>query len=335
MRIAIATDAWHPQINGVVTTLSRTKAELEKLGHQVVMLTPAESLTVACPTYPEIRLALRPRRFVTKKLEEDFPDAIHIATEGPIGLATRAYCIQSNQTFTTSLHTRFPEYVRLRVPVPLEWGYRYLRWFHGPAHRTMVSAPSLRGELKKRGLQHLVIWSRGVDVSVFEPRDKHFLEGERPIFMYMGRVAVEKNIEKFLRLDLPGTKYIVGGGPDLVTLRRRYRSARFTGYKVGVDLARHVASADVMVFPSKTDTFGLTILEAMACGVPVAAYPVQGPKDLIENGYNGYLDEDLRVAAMACLEIQATSCREFASRYSWKACTEQFLNHLCATQEND
>lgn len=330
MRIAIATDAWHPQINGVVTTLSRTKAELEKLGHKVLMITPAECLTVACPTYPEIRLALRPRRLFREKLREFPADAVHIATEGPIGVAARADCMRVGHAFTTSLHTRFPEYLRLRVPVPLDWGYRYLRWFHAPAERTMVAVPSLRIELQRRGLGRLVIWSRGVDLSVFEPGDKHFLEGERPVFMYMGRVAVEKNVEEFLRLDLPGTKYVVGGGPDLETLKRRYRTARFTGYKVGVDLARHVASADVMVFPSKTDTFGLTILEAMACGVPVAAYPVQGPKDLIENGYNGYTDDDLGNAAMECLQVRSTHCREFATRYSWEACTVQFLSHLSA-----
>jgi glycosyltransferase involved in cell wall biosynthesis len=331
MRIAIATDAWHPQINGVVTTLSRTKDELEKLGHEVLMITPAGSITIPCPTYPEIRLVLRPRRLIRKVFREFSPDAVHIATEGPIGLATRVHCMRTDRIFTTSLHTRFAEYVRLRVPVPLDWGYRYLRWFHGPARRTMVSVPSLRGELEKRGLRHLVIWSRGVDLSVFKPGNRQFLEGERPIFMYMGRVAVEKSVEAFLRLDLPGTKYVVGGGPDLETLKRRYQATRFTGYKVGEDLARHVASADVMVFPSKTDTFGLTMLEAMACGVPVAAFPVQGPKDLIRNGYNGYTDQDLRSAALQCLKVPSRHCREFATHYSWKACTEQFLSHLCGS----
>lgn len=331
MRIAIATDAWHPQINGVVTTLSRTKAELEQLGHEVLMITPAEFLTVPCPSYPEIRLALSPRRVIRRKLLEFSPDAVHVATEGPIGVATRAYCMRGEHAFTTSLHTRFPEYIRLRVPVPLEWGYRYLRWFHTPARRTMVAAPSLQQELLNRGLRHLVIWSRGVDLSVFAPLDKDFLKADRPIFMYMGRVAVEKNVEEFLRLDLPGTKYVVGGGPDLESLKRRYTTAQFTGYKVGVDLARHVASADVMVFPSKTDTFGLTILEAMACGIPVAAFPVQGPRDLIQNGYNGHTDKDLRTAALQCLKVRSTACREFATRYSWKACTEQFVRHLCGT----
>lgn len=333
MRIAIGTDAWHPQINGVVTTLSRTKAELEKLGHEVLMITPAEFFTIACPTYPEIRLALRPRRIIKKKLIAFSPDAVHIATEGPIGLATRAHCIGIGHTFTTSLHTRFPEYVRLRIRVPLEWGYRYLRWFHGPARRTMVSVPTLRTELEKRGLRHLVIWSRGVDLNLFRPGDKHFLPGERPIFMYMGRVAIEKSVEEFLRLELPGSKYVVGGGPDLEHLRRRYQSTFFTGYKVGEDLARHVASADVVVFPSKTDTFGLTILEAMACGVPVAAYPVQGPKDLIRNGLNGYADGDLRNAALQCLKVQPTNCRDFAGDYSWESCTAQFLSHLCAGEQ--
>lgn len=331
MRIAIATDAWHPQINGVVTTLSRIGEQLRDRGHEVFLVTPGEFVTVPCPTYPEIRLAIRPRPTITRKLQNFSQQAIHIATEGPIGLATRRYCVAQRCSFTTSLHTRFPEYVRLRVPVPLSWGYRYLRWFHRPAVRTLVSVPSLLSELAKCGLQHLVIWSRGVDLTLFQPRDKGFLQAKRPIFMYMGRVAVEKNVEAFLKLDLPGTKFVVGDGPDLQTLRKRYTDVRFVGYKVGLELACHVSVADVFVFPSRTDTFGLTILEAMACGVPVAAYPVQGPLDLICNGYNGYVDEDLQAAALRCLSVSPGNCRDFATRYSWESCTDQFLNQLCPT----
>lgn len=329
MRIAISSDAWHPQINGVVTTLTRTINELENRGHQILTITPDQCTTIPCPSYPEIRLALRPRAIVARCLREFIADAIHIATEGPIGLATRAYCVQQQVAFTTSLHTRFPEYLRLRLPIPLSWGYGYLRWFHRPAWRILVAVPSFKKELEAHGLSRMATWSRGVDLNLFRPYDKHFLQAERPIFMYMGRVAVEKNVEDFLKLDLPGTKYVIGDGPDLQVLRKHYPKVVFTGYKVGFELAYHLASADVFVFPSKTDTFGLTILEAMGCGVPVAAYPVQGPIDLIIDGENGFVDGDLRAAALKCLSVDGEKCRQSAMGYSWQASTTQFLGHLC------
>lgn len=328
MRIAIVTDAWHPQINGVVTTLTRTAAELEALGHQVLLISPEGFTTFPCPTYPEIRLALRPRGRLRQLLEAFVPQAIHIATEGPLGLAARRLCGRLGLRFTTSLHTRFPEYLHLRSRIPIGWGYRYLRWFHAPAQCTMVAGNNLRSELEERGLTHLVIWSRGVDLDLFRPEPRAQLAGKAPVFMYVGRVAVEKNIEAFLALDLPGTKYIVGDGPDLATLRTRYPAVQFTGYKTGRDLAECLAGADVFVFPSKTDTFGLVILEALASGVPVAAYPVQGPRELITNGVSGYLDQDLRQAAMGCLALAREPCREVAMRYSWTRCATQFLEHL-------
>ena len=331
MRIAIATDAWHPQINGVVTTLTHTIAELRRLGHQVHIISPEEFTTVPCPTYPEIRLALLPGRKLRQQLRTFSAEAIHIATEGPMGLAARRYCLRQRLPFTTSLHTRFPEYLHLRSGSPVSWGYRYLRWFHGPARCTMVAGDSLRRELSTWGLKHLAIWSRGVDVDLFCPQRRVALAGEKPVFMYVGRVAVEKNIEAFLALDLPGTKYIVGDGPDLDTLKTRYPGVRFTGYKTGRDLAECLAGADVFVFPSKTDTFGLVILEALASGVPVAAYPVQGPKDLIRKGVSGYLDEDLRQAAIDCLSLTRSSCREVALGFSWTQCANQFLAHLATS----
>ncbi len=328
MQIVIATDAWFPQVNGVVRTLAQTTALLEHWGHRVEVLSPSRFRTIACPTYPEIRLALRAGPGVARRLQEIQPEAVHIATEGPVGLAARRWCLRRGMGFTTSYHTRFPEYVRLRAPVPLELSYTFMRWFHGPAIRTMVATSSMRQTLTRRGFTHLATWSRGVDTELFRPREKSFLDGPRPLFMYVGRVAVEKNIEAFLRLDCPGTKYVVGDGPALADLRRHHPQARFTGYKMGEELARHVAAADVMVFPSLTDTFGLVLLEAMACGVPVAAYPVPGPEDLIRNGENGYLDEDLGRAAALALSVKPDGCRSFAESYSWASCTQQFLENL-------
>jgi glycosyltransferase involved in cell wall biosynthesis len=328
MRIAIVSDAWRPQVNGVVRTLETTAAVLEDLGHETRVFSPHLFRSLPCPTYPEIPLALFPGRKLARELRQYAPDAVHIATEGPVGLAARNHCLHEGLAFTTSYHTRFPEYVRLRLPVPLTWSYRYLRWFHGPAARTMVATPSMAEDLRDHRFRHLATWSRGVDTELFRPRLEPFYPDTAPIFLYVGRVAVEKNIEAFLGLDLPGTKYVVGDGPALDELRGRHPEARFVGYKSGDELASHVAGADVMVFPSLTDTFGLVILEANASGVPVAAFPVTGPKDLIVNGRNGVLSDDLRAATLAALEIDPASCREFAERYSWRACTQQFLANL-------
>lgn len=328
MNIVLVSDAWYPQINGVVNTLARTREQLEKLGHTVPVISPQGFRTVPMPSYPEIRLALFAGRRVHARLDELKPDAVHIATEGPLGLAARRWCLRNRFPFTTSFHTQFPEYVWLRTRIPLGLSYRLMRWFHGPASTVMVATPTLHERLTKWGFKNLGMWSRGVDTELFRPRQKSFLDGPRPIFLYMGRVAIEKNIKAFLRLDLPGTKYVVGGGPDLEMLKRSYPAVRFTGYKTGIDLAKHVAGADVFVFPSRTDTFGLVIIEALACGVPVAAFPVQGPVDIVLNGVTGWLSENLSKAAVDALQIDPSRCREDALKYTWEACTHQFLTHM-------
>lgn len=328
MNIVLVTDAWYPQINGVVRTLKHTSDELVRLGHTVQVIGPGEFRTVPCPTYPEIRLSLFPGRRLRAILDAARPDALHIATEGPLGLAARAWCLKHRFPFTTSFHTQFPEYVWLRTRIPLALSYRLMRWFHGPAQTVMVATPTLHQRLTDWGFHRLGMWSRGVDTGLFRPRDKLPLDGVRPITMYMGRVAVEKNIEAFLQLDLPGSKYVVGGGPDLEMLKRKYPKVRFTGFKTGEELAAHLASADVFVFPSRTDTFGLVIIEALACGVPVAAFPVQGPVDILENGVTGCLDEDLGTAVLGAHTLDPLRCRELALRYSWETCTRQFLGHL-------
>ena len=330
MNIVLVSDAWFPQINGVVNTLARTREQLERLGHTVHVISPQGFRTVPMPSSPEIRLAVFAGRRVHARLDELKPDAVHIATEGPLGLAARRWCLRHRFPFTTSFHTQFPEYVWLRTRIPLALSYRMMRWFHGPASTVMVATPTLHARLTQWGFTNLGMWSRGVDTELFKPRPKAFLDGARPIFMYMGRVAIEKNIEAFLRLELPGTKYVVGGGPDLDMLKRRYPAVRFSGYQTGVDLARHLASADVFVFPSRTDTFGLVIIEALACGVPVAAFPVQGPGGIVQNGETGHLSEELARAALDALRLDPNRCREEALKYTWAACTQQFLAHLRA-----
>lgn len=328
MRIAIVTDAWLPQTNGVVTTLSRTRDCIERAGHDVLLVTPEAFRKFPCPTYPEIRLAWFPGRRLARRLDEFAPQCIHIATEGTLGLAARAYCRRRGLEFTTSYHTRFPEYVRMRAPVPLAWSYAFLRWFHGAAMRTLVGTPSQRDDLIAHGFGNLVLWSRGVDTELFRPRDKDFGGFERPVAMYMGRVAVEKNIGAFLALDFPGSKVVVGDGPALDTLKTRHPHIHFAGYRFGEELASYLAAADVFVFPSRTDTFGLVMLEAMACGVPIAAYPVTGPRDVVENGVTGILDEDLGRAARAALALQPAACRAQAVKHTWQAATVQFLAGL-------
>lgn len=331
MNIVIVTDAWYPQVNGVVRTLARTRDELVRLGHRVEVIAPDRFRSIPCPTYPEIRLSILPGRRLRTLIEAAQPDAVHIATEGPLGLAARAWCRKQDFPFTTAFHTQFPEYVKLRTGIPLALTYRLMRWFHGPAATLMVATPTLKRRLEKWGFKNLGLWSRGVDTELFQPREKYFLDANRPIFMYMGRVAVEKNIEAFLKLDLPGTKYVVGGGPDREMLMRKYPGARFTGYKTDGELAKHLAAADVFVFPSRTDTFGLVVIEALACGVPVAAYPVQGPVDIIECGVTGYLNDDLKAAATKALTLDPDRCRRQALMYSWETCTRQFLSHMPPT----
>jgi glycosyltransferase involved in cell wall biosynthesis len=334
MRILLVTDAWKPQINGVVRTLETTQHTLKRRGHEVTILSPEGRATLPCPSYPEIRLTLRPRRAMKAVMSTGPFDAIHIATEGPLGLAARNWCVRRGIPFTTSYHTRFPEYLRLRAPVPLAWTYAYLRWYHRPAARTLVRTDTQRQLLAERGFENLATWPGGVDTCLFRPRDRDFLDLPRPISMYTGRVASEKNLDAFLDLDVKGSKVIVGAGPDLERLKARYPEAHFLGYRHGEELAKCMAAADVFVFPSRTDTFGLVMLEAMACGVPVAAFPVPGPIDLITDGANGAIDENLTAAFYRALSVDSTACVEFAERFSWERCTERFLACLNPLQDS-
>lgn len=328
MRIAIVTDAWRPQVNGVVTTLTRTGEALTADGHEVRFITPEEHPTVPLPTYREIRLAVFPYRRVAASLDAFCPDAIHIATEGPLGHAARRYCRRRGLPFTTAWHTQFPRYVRLRAPVPERWTYAWLRRFHGAAERTLVPTASMRDELLAHGFRNVVLWSRGVDTAVFHPRERTGSGRQRPICLFVGRVAAEKNLEAFLGLILPGTRVVVGDGPDRERLARRYPDAEFPGYRFGDALAQEMAAADVFVFPSRTDTFGLTMLEAMACGTPVAAFPVTGPRDVVVDGVTGALDDNLRRAVMRALEINREDCAAHAARHTWQTSARTFAGHL-------
>ena len=328
LRLALVTDAWFPQTNGVVRTLSTTVRLLRAEGVEVTVMSPEGFHNIPCPTYPEIRLSLLAGRAVAQRLAALDPDAVHIATEGPLGVAARRWCLRQGRPFTTAYHTQFPEYVRARFPIPLAAGYAAMRWFHGKAARTLVATPSLQRQLAERGFRNLATWSRGVDAALFRPQPKTWLELPRPVFVYVGRVAVEKGIEEFLRLDLPGSKVVIGDGPARASLELAFPETHFLGYRHGEELARHVAAGDVFVFPSRTDTFGLVLLEAMACGLPVAAYPVTGPIDVVANGITGVLSEDLRSAALAALDLDPAACRAHALEYSWEACTRQFLGAL-------
>ncbi|MAO93323.1 MAG: alpha-mannosyltransferase [Rhodospirillaceae bacterium] len=332
-RLVIVSDAWLPQINGVVRTLDRTRQEMEKLGLEVHVIGPDRFRTIPCPTYPEIRLAMNALWALPKMLKDLMPAAIHIATEGPLGSAARRFCKKHKHPFSTSFHTRFPEYIHARCGLPVSITYAWMRKFHGDASVTMVTTPTMRTDLDSRNFKNLEIWSRGVDLELFRPRPKDILDFPRPIFMNIGRVAVEKNIGAFLELGLPGTKVVVGGGPQLEELKAAYPDVKFLGPKTGEDLARHYAAADVFVFPSRTDTFGLVLLEALASGVPVAALPVPGPIDVIGDNSCGVLDEDLQRAAMRALEIDPALCRRHAEKFSWEACSLQFLQNLTANQK--
>jgi len=328
MKIALVTDAWHPQTNGVVRTLSITTEHLKRMGHDLLIVHPGLFWTMPCPTYPEIRLALFAAKQVNALLAEFAPDAVHIATEGPLGMAARSWCLQRGYPFTTAYHTQFPEYLRARGPIPLKLSYSWLRRFHGAARYTLVATPSMRSRLEQHGFNNIGLWSRGVDTELFKPGPKDFLNLPRPIFVYFGRVAVEKNVEAFLRLELPGTKLVIGDGPALATYKAQFPQALFVGYKFGAELASHIAASDVFVFPSRTDTFGLVLLEAMACGVPVAAYPVTGPIDVVDNGVCGILNDDLKQAALDALQLNPEHCRNHALRYTWDEATKQMLGRL-------
>ena len=334
MKIALVTDAWLPQTNGVVRTLSITARELARTGNAVEVIDPGGFRTVPCPTYPEIRLAWRPYRTLARRLDALAPDTLHVATEGPLGFAARRWAVTNGRRFTTSYHTQFPEYVRARAPIPLSFTYAHMRRFHSAAARTLVATPSMIRALEVRGFRNLAMWTRGVDTELFRPRPKQFLDLPRPVWLYFGRVAVEKGIGDFLRLDLPGSKLVVGDGPATARLRQEHPDATFVGYKHGEELAAHIAAADVFVFPSRTDTFGLVLLEAMACGVPVAAYPVMGPLDVVRDGVTGVLGDDLRAAALGALGLDPVACREQALAHTWEAATRQFLANLAPCTAN-
>lgn len=327
-KVLIVTDAWHPQINGVVRSIDLVVQELLKRGIAVEMLTPAQFKTFPMPGYGEIRLSRTLMGPVYRQIEAAGADAIHIATEGPLGIMARRWCRKNGFPFSTAYHTQFPEYLRARLPVPLRWSYRFLRWFHGAATYCLVGTPHLKGLLEQRGFSNVVIWQKGVDTELFHPDKRMKADYPPPVFLYVGRVAVEKNIQAFLDLDLPGTKLVVGGGPSLDRLRGEYPDAVFTGPKQGEELARIFAAADVFVFPSKTDTFGLVLLEALASGTPVAAFPVTGPIDVIGDAPVGVLDDDLKAAALQALKVDRAACRTYAEQFSWGASTDQFLEHL-------
>ena len=328
MRILLVTDAWEPQVNGVVRTLKTTARELGAMGHEVRFLTPLEFRTLPCPTYPEIRLSLLPQAKVNRTIREFDPDVLHIATEGPLGMAARRFALRNDFPFTTAYHTRFPEYVHARFRLPLAWSYAWLRRFHGRSKAVMAPTQVVVDDLRANGFENVRLWSRGVEQDIFHPQPSQRLDSERPIYLYVGRVAVEKNVEAFLELDLPGSKWVVGTGPALDRIRARFPTTNYLGVLEREDLAKVYAAADVFVFPSKTDTFGLVLLEAMACGLPVAAYPVTGPRDVIGESKAGVLHEDLRIACLEALKLRREDALARAKLFTWRAATEQFFGHL-------
>jgi glycosyltransferase involved in cell wall biosynthesis len=327
MRILIATDAWHPQVNGVVRTLTMMADAARSLGTEISFLTPQSFRTVPLPGYRDLRLALPWPGRIADLIDAAKADSIHIATEGPIGLAVRRYCRKRGLRFTTSFHTRFPEYISARVPIPESWSWAWLRRFHASSSAVMAATPALAAELRGRGFSDVVLWPRGVDANLFRPRDSD-LGLPRPVFLSVGRVAVEKNLEAFLALDLPGTKVIVGDGPARADLQTRFPHAVFLGARHGEALAQDYAAADVFVFPSRTDTFGLVLLEALASGLPVAAYPVSGPRDVIGSAPVGVLDDELRLACLAALKLSPQACREFAAPQTWSASAIAFIDNV-------
>lgn len=334
-RITIVTDAWAPQVNGVVRTLAMTTAQLRARGHVVDVIAPDQFRSLPCPTYPEIRLALPLPGQVARRIARFAPDAVHIATEGPLGLAARHHCVAAGRPFTTAYHTQFPDYLAQRTGLSPELFWRFIRWFHRPAQRIMVATASILQELRQQGLTRLHHWSRGVDLDCFTldaPPPACYADLPRPIMLYVGRVAVEKNIEAFLACPYPGSKVVVGDGPALAALQARFPAAHFLGRKSGAELAGFYAGADVFVFPSKTDTFGLVMIEALACGTPVAAFPVPGPIDVVCE-VAGALSPQLERAIDAALYCSRRDCAEYGRSFSWDAATDQFVAGLFAASE--
>lgn len=327
MKILIVSDAWKPQVNGVVNSLDMTCRKLREIGHDIEVIGPNRFKTFSCPTYPSIKLAFLPRKKLLKIINEYKPESIHIATEGPLGQAARKICLHKRWRFTTSYHTQFPEYINARIPVPLSISYYFLRKFHSKAERTLVPTKSMAEKLVSKGFKNITIWSRGVDKDIFKPSATKIIN-KRKKAIYFGRISPEKNIEAFLDINLDIEKIIVGDGPSLSKLKKDYPEAIFLGEKFGRELSKIVAESDVFVFPSKTDTFGIVIIEALACGVPVAAFPVTGPKDIIEHEVTGYLSDDLERAIIGALKIDKNSCVKESMKYSWENCSRQFESSL-------
>jgi glycosyltransferase involved in cell wall biosynthesis len=347
VKIALATDAWPPQVNGVVRSLTATVELLRRDGHEVEVIEPSLFWTLPCPTYPEIRLSLGCGGKVCRILEDAQPDSIHIATEGPIGWAARNWCVRNGRHYTTAFHTRFPDYVSIRTGIPVEWLWRLMRLFHGRADRTFAATPTLAAELQERGLNRTHIWPRGVDLDQFNPDvppHPALAHLTRPILLNVGRVAPEKNIEAFLDLNVPGSKVVVGGGPALDRMKAAYPHVLFLGPKHGAELASVYTAADAFVFPSRTDTFGLVNIEALACGLPVAAFPVPGPADIVgldECGVHGgsarigALDEGLGQAVTRALTVDRAAAVNEARHYSWERCTSLFLDGLAQAHKRE
>ena len=328
MKVAIVTDAWSPQVNGVVTTLLDLRHRLLAAGHHITVIEPSAFRRLRCPGYPEIELAWRPGAEVARRLEEDEPEAIHVATEGPLGLAARAYCTRRKLPFTTAFHSRFPEFLTAAFGVPARWGYAAMRRFHAPSAGVLVPSSGTVDILARHGFANLRRWSHGIDLELFRPIPGAVLDLPRPLFLFVGRASPEKNLEAFLRLELPGSKLVCGGGPLLERYRREYPEVHFRGSTPRHELVAIYGAADAFVYPSLTDTFGLVMLEALACGTPVAAYPVAGPLDVVGASDGGVLDNDLRQAALAALDVPRERARARALEFDWDAVSRQFLSHL-------
>ena len=332
MRVLVVTDAWHPQVNGVVRSLEQLHAEAERLGEEIIFITPEQFRTVPMPGYAEIRLSLARPKILHELIDAANPEAVHLATEGPLGLLASRYCRQRQLSYTTCYHTRYPQYLRARLPVPEPLTYALLRKFHNSGDGTMVATEALGEELKAKGFHRLMLWSRGVDMNLFKPRGESVLDLPRPIYLCVARLAVEKNLEAFLSLDLEGTKVIVGDGPDRARLQSLYPNAYFAGAQFGENLARLYASADAFVFPSRSDTFGLVMLEALAAGTPVAAFPVTGPMEVLSGSRCGVMNADLRMAALMALEIPRDACKAFARRHGMRESAAHFFSHVAAVR---
>ena len=329
LKILIVTDAWEPQVNGVVRTLKMTRRELERLGHQVEVISPLGFRSIPCPTYPEISLAITRESELAKHIDRFAPDCLHIATEGPLGWLARRIALRRQWPFTTAYHSRFPEYVAARFRIPTGWTYALLRRFHNAARATLAPTPAIVNDLRARGFHGARLWSRGVDLQTFSPDGERMeRSADAPVFLYVGRIAVEKQVDAFLRLDLPGEKWVAGEGPERKRLQARYPEARWLGVLSGETLARLYRSADVMVFPSVTDTFGLVMAESMACGTPVAAFPVPGPIDVIGTSQGGVMHADLRQACLQALRLPREQSRRRAEEFSWATATGQMLDAL-------